>query len=185
MSIVILGFKQEFENGKAVDWVLFGPRGEAIERTQTWRRVDKLRPPKDMSDRMLNNPSFASMKAKWEMLEPAYKAWKEGNEVPEVGMPLGAWPGVNTAQADVLKRMHIKTVEAVAEMTEADIAKLPFPNARDLPKLAREYLGGKDMADLQAQNAALAEKLAALEAAVNEDKPRRGRPPKKTEEEAA
>lgn len=182
MSIIVLEFKQEYRDGKAIDWVLVGPRGEAIERTQTWHRISKIIPPEEPPRGLAESPSYVAMKARWDQIEPHYRAWKSGNAAPETGTPLGAWSGVNAAQADVLKRMHIKTVEDVAEMTEADVAKLPFPGARDLPKLARDYLEGKDMADLQAQNAAMAEKLAALEAEVN--KPRRGRPPKKEEEAA-
>lgn len=179
--IRIMDFKTEYKGDAAVDWVLIGPMGEAIERTQTWQRIDKIRPPNHVDE---NSPSMMAMKARWDQIEPAYRAWKSGSDVPDDGMPLGAWSGVTTAQADLLRKMGFTTVEKVTLMKEADIAKLPFPGARKLPEMAREYLEGKDKADLLAQNQALAEKLAQLEEALNAQAPKRGRP-RKTEEEAA
>lgn len=178
VSVIVIDIKQEMNNGKIVDWVLLGPRGENADKTQTWHRVDKIRPPENPSEALKNSDTYAAMRARWAQIEPHYQEFKTGNEVPETGTPLGMWPVVSTAMADAMKKMGFTTVESVTEMTDADVEKLPFPNARKIPQLAREFVEGKDVAELQAQNEALAEKLAALEAAVNAEKPKRGRPRK-------
>lgn len=177
--IRIMDFKTEYRGDKAIEWVLIAPIGEAVERTQTWQRIKDVMPPPDADE---DSASMAAMVARWRLIEPHYRSWKSGTEVPETGTPLGAWPGVTTAQADLLRKMGFTTVELVTQMKEADIAKLPFPGARKIPEMAREYLDGKDRAELLSQNEALAERLAQLEEALNAQAPKRGRPRKEPAE---
>lgn len=183
MSFITLDFKTEYVTGKEPrDMVLLAPTGEAFERSQTWHYVETLRP-----NGRLEGAMGAMQAARWEVVEPAYRAWKNGEEVPDNGTPLGAWAGVSQDQAKFLKTKGIVSVEQVAEMSDSTIETLPFPGRRELPKLARTFLEGQKDADLAAKNAALQERLEAMEAMLQEqmaDKPKRGRP-RKNETEAA
>lgn len=185
--ISVLDFKTEYLPGKdPVDMVLLAPKGEGHLKTQTWRRVHKLIPPKDVDDRVKESATYQDMAAKWSVIGPAYEAWKNGNELPETGTPLAAWSGVTGDMAKALQAMGIKTVEDVRDMGDGAVSKLAFPNARKLPELAGKFLEGKDLAARDAENADLRERLATMEEMLKEamaDKPKRGRP-RKVEEDA-
>ena len=188
----ILKFETRYHRDKSVDWVLLAPAGEAMERSQTWQRVDKMDPARVREDRR-EGESYDYMRERWALIEPAYQAWKQNNEIPETGTPLAAWSGVTEQQAKIMRAVDLRTVEDVAEATESTIQKLPFPNARILKKLAADYLGGRDAADsaeklaeAEARIAAMEEMIAEMAAAKAEpvDKPRRGRPPKAQADES-
>jgi hypothetical protein len=155
---VALEFKTEYKGDKATDWVLLAPTGEGFERSQTWHPVKTLEPKENAEGQMAE-----MMRARWDVIEPAYNAFKKGEEVPENGTPLGAWGGVNADQAKFLKSMGMVTVESVAEMSDSTIDKLPFPGKRELKGLAQAFLDSKDAADLAAKNAELLERVAAME----------------------
>lgn len=186
----ILEFKTDYRLGKEpVDKVLIAPKGEGHLKTQTWHRVAKLRPPEDADENTRDSLSYRDMEAKWSVIGPAYEAWKKGAEIPENGTPLAAWPGVTADMARVFVSMGIRTVEDVRDMGDGAISKLPFPNARKMPDLARKWLEGTDAAAKDAENAELRERIAAMEEMLSEraeEKPKRGPGrPKKTETEAA
>lgn len=180
----IVGFKTEYKNNKAVDWVQVAPTGEAFDKTRTWHRVEKLRPRPDMDEDAKQAPTNVDMIAKWSVIEPAYEAWKAGTEVPENGVPLAAWSGVSTDEAEFLRKMGIRTVEEVAEMSTSATDRVPFPNARKLPKLAKDFLAGKGQADLQAELEAMKERNAAMEAMLEEMAAKKPGRPKKDKEAA-
>ena len=185
MDIVVIEFKTEYTpDGKAVDWVLTAPRGEAMEGCQTWHRINDIKPNGKEAGIIL-----VARMARWDTLRPKYEAWKANTAIPEDGTPLAAWSGVSADQATFLKRMGIVTVEHVRDMTDATIAKIPFPDARKLPGLARNFLEATDTAQKDRKIADMQERMEALEAllaeqmegtheAETEDKPRRGRPRK-------
>jgi hypothetical protein len=190
MDIRVLQFKTEYQPGKPdADWVLFTGKDAMSENGQlscaTWEKISRIRPPEYMSNDD-GGLKMAAMRSQWSQIEPAYAAWKSGNEIPDHGTPLAAWPGVNPQQADVLKAVGLKTVEAVAEVAETILARPPLPDMREIKRQAALWLEGRAgadqaavIADLQAQNAAMLEMLSELQA----DKPKRGRPAK--EQEAA
>jgi len=185
MTIRAVEFRTNYSNAqKPVDEVLLAPSGEGHLKTQTWHRVEKLRPVDTNDDRQRNSDTHVAMTARWSVIEPAYKAWKAGTEIPENGTPLAAWSGVSPDIATLLRNMSIRTVEDVRDMSESAFTKLPVPNARKLPQLAREFLEGADSATKDARIADMEERMAAmadmLEAQKVEEKPRRGRPPKQT-----
>lgn len=155
---VVLEFKAEYKGDKSTDWVLVAPTGEAFERSRTWYPVHTLKPDPKIEGQMAD-----IMKARWDVIGPAYEAWKKGEEVPENGTPLGAWAGISQDQAKFLKQMGIVTVEAVAEMSDSAIERLPFPGRRDLPGLAAAFLKSKGEVDLAAQNEDLKARMAAME----------------------
>jgi len=113
--------------------------------------------------------------ALWPMIEPAYKAWLKGQEEPTTGTALSAWPGVNPAQADRLKLMHIRTVEDVAAMTDADLEKVGM-GARAMRDKARAFMQAKQgeahiaaaMVERDEENARLKSEVEELRATVAE-----------------
>lgn len=184
--IRVIDFRTEYRSGRdPVDWVLIAPPGPGFERTRTWHRVERIRPPEDWDESKRQSLTYRVMADKWSVIGPAYEAWKAGADIPETGTPLEAWSGVTADQTKFLKGLGIRTVEDVRDMTEATISQLRFPNARKLPALARDYLDGADLAQKDATIAEMRERMAAMEAMLEEAaKPKRGRPPK-GESEAA
>lgn len=169
-------------NRDPVDWVLVAPMGESFTRTQTWHRVKKIKPPETQDDNILNSLSYKDMAAKWSIIGPAYEAWKEGNTIPDSGTPLEAWSGVSKEQVKILKALDVRTVEDVRDMGDATISKLRIPNARQLPKLAGDYLSGATEAEKDAKIAQMEEKMAAMEELLAESmKKKPGRPKKEPE----
>lgn len=200
-TIVVLGFKQTFEKNpktglmdRPVDWVTYAPV-HAVQTTQITERVDKMRPPESGLNRDDEGKKLAFLRFRWEMIEKAYNAWKEGVEVPLDGTPLGAWPGINEAQANAFRSVGVKTVEGVRDLPEALIGKVPLPSVREIVKQAHLFLEARDasssatkQAEMQAQIDGLKEQLGAamelLEQAKEKRKP--GRPKKEpVEAEAA
>lgn len=200
-TIVILGFHQTFERNQAtgnmdrpVDWVTYAPV-HAVQSTKIVDRVDLMRPPEFVrNDDEGKKMDF--LRYRWEMIERAWKAWKEGIEVPDDGTPLGSWPGLNAAQVNAFRGVGLKTVEAVATMPDSVVGKVPLPGVREIKRQAAlfiEHKSGSAMATRQAEAEdkirALEEQLAqAMELLEEQTKPKRGRPPKAAavvEDEAA
>ena len=187
-NFVVLGFKAEYRGDRAVDWVEIAPSGEAFERTRTWHRVKDLTPPENVDDTRADSMAYKIMQARWQVIGPKYEAWKRKEEVPMDGTPLAAWAGVSPEQAAHLRAMGILTVEAVRDMSESAFTRLPFPNARQLPNLAREYLSSKTAAEKDAELEAMRERMAVMEemmAAQMEEPAKRGPGRPRKEPEAA
>lgn len=181
-DFVIIGFKTEYVGDRATDWVEIAPTGESFERTHTWHRIKDLKPRDDVDDARQSSLSYRAAQARWDRIEPAYEAYKRGQDIPLDGTPLAAWAGVTPEQAALLRGMGIKTVEGVRDMGEGAVARLPFPNARKLPELAKAFLSSVSESAKDAEMAALKERLAAMEAAMGQPEKRGpGRPRKETE----
>ena len=187
-DFVVLGFKTEYRADRATDWVEIAPSGEAFERTRTWHRIKDIQPPESVDFDRQEGISYKVQTARWNVIGPKYQAWKAGQDIPADGTPLAAWAGVSPEQAEHLKRMGIATVEAVSTMNEGAIARLPFPNAAKLPKLAAEWLSSKGEAAKDAMIADMAERMALMEEmlAAQADQPEKRGPgrPRKQEEAA-
>jgi len=160
------------------DWVLLAasPDETGNFRTESWHRVDKLRPPASISD---NAETKQAMNARWEKIGPAYKAWKAGNEIPVDGTPLAAWPGLTKQQLEVLRHAQIRTIEELIDMGET-AASLPIPGGRKLPELAADFMANKQKAAVMDELAAANARIAQMEEMLAE-KPKRGRPKKEVE----
>lgn len=187
----IVEFETRYRNGKEpVDWVCLAPPGESFLKTQTWHRVSKLKPRENPDPSLADSLTHKFMVHRWEIIEPAYKAWKEGEALPEHGTPLAAWGGVTKEMARALKSMGLHTVEDVRDNPES-VAKLNFPNARKLSETAGAYLSGADKAAADAENAELKERIAAMEEMLKEamakEAPKKRGPgrPRKEDAEAA
>lgn len=171
-------FYTRFDNGRETDYVVLIPRGEASDRVATPLRIADITPKGNLDE---NNPSHFALLRRWELVEPAYKAWKAGQEIPEDGTPLAAWPGVSPEVAQRLKSMACYTVEHVAALGEEKAASLPVPGARQLPKLAKQWLESKDKAEVMAQNESMQRQIAEMKLMMDEmasqlaDKKPRGR----------
>lgn len=183
-DFVVLGFKSEYRNNREVDWVQIAPSGEAFERTQTWLRIKDITPPANVDETRANGLSYKVMAARWAVIEPKYRAWKAGQDIPEDGTPLAAWAGVSPEQVAHLRHMGIQTVEAVRDMGEGAIARLPFPNARKLPQLAADFLSSKGEAEKDRLIADMQERMAIMEEMLAAQQPEKrgpGRPRKEPE----
>lgn len=99
-----------------------------------------------------------------------YKAFKEGRELPTEGTPVEYWLGANDARVHVLKSLHLRTVEAVSEMSDT-VAQSVGMGARELRKRALTFLDAQSSSKVADKLAAkdheldeLRRRLAALEA---------------------
>jgi hypothetical protein len=182
---------------KATDWVEYGP-DDGRNRIHTVSRINDINALPDR-EAATDNPAVAAAYAIWDKIRPAYEAFKTGEEMPENGTPLAAWPGVNSEQVAALKAVGIRSVEEFAEASDSIFKRLPFPNPRQLRDAAKMYLEGKDRQTLILADQAKADQIQALQdemremremmaarAAEDEEAPRRrGRPPKAEAEAAA
>lgn len=180
-TIVVLKFETTYEKNHAtgkkdrpVDWVTYAPAHAAMY-TQIKERVDWMRPD---SGRLKNDDEgkrIDFLRFRWEQIEKAYKAWKDGHEIPVDGTPLAAWSGLNAAQADVFRAIGYKSVEQIASMPDSVIPRVQLPGVRDIIAQAQAFLASADKAatanrltELEANNTALAEQLAAAMALLEQ-----------------
>jgi hypothetical protein len=162
-DFVVCGFKNEYNADRATEWVELAPSGEAFDRTRTWHRIKDIRPPEKVDTQRADSMSYKVMQARWDIISPKYEAWKRNEDLPEDGTPLAAWSGVSPEQAAHLRAMGIKTVEGVRDMGEGVFTRLPFPNARQLPKLAANFLASVGDAEKDRELVEMRERMAAME----------------------
>lgn len=168
-----------------VEWVKWTKKGtqNAAVTSEKVRRVQKAQ--------------------EWAALAPHYDAWKRGLDARAVvnGTPLNAWAGVTRDQVKTLAAFNLFSVEDIATLPDAQLVRVNVPNIRTLQAAARQFIAGAGEARLAKQIAERDERIAFLEAQVEElialVKPeavaedaqetprRRGRPPKVREEAAA
>ena len=129
---------------KAVEYVITAPRDGGKFTTTPQRIIDVQR----------------STNGLWEIIEPFYDKWKEGQEIPEVGTPLTSWNGVTNAQVEMLRSHGIRTVEDLANVTDGNLQRME-PGTRFLRDGARKWIEDADKRDVAT---ALAEKDAEMEA---------------------
>ncbi len=143
---------------------------------------------------MMETPMRITEKVKnapgWEVFEPYYEAWKKGQEMPETGTPLGAWPSLDAEQVAAFKMAGIRTVEDVAAMNDRQKSQVKLPGLTRLQQEARTFMDAKDSRAVELELQQLRDQVAALTAAREEDygrdavpvemaaPKRRGRPPK-------
>ena len=168
-TIVVLGFKQTFEKNpatglmdKPVDWVTYAPV-HAVQSTQITERIDKMRPPESGVARDEEGRKMAFLRFRWDMIERAYNAWKEGVEAPVDGTPLGAWAGINEAQVNAFRSVGVKTVEGVRDLPEVLISKVPLPSVREIIKQAHLFLEAREASSTAAKQAENENRIKGLE----------------------
>lgn len=93
----------------------------------------------------------------------AYEAFKNRTQIADQGTPLEHWPVINRGLCLTLKAAHIHTVEALAQVSDANLQQLGM-GMRELRDQARAYIQhAKDNAGLHklaAENQQLREQLA-------------------------
>lgn len=106
-----------------------------------------------------------------ERFAKAYAHWKStGRTDGIVGTPLATWPQITRSQVEELAFFNVKTVEALAGLSDLNLQKFPFMGP--LREKARDFVAdAKEKAPVEKLHAALAEKdnqIAALMAAVDD-----------------
>lgn len=183
-DLIILGFRQSFYTrvtreprssdgapGKVIStekdvpdyWVKYVNRG----MPQSAATEDRLR---HMDPANLVLPEGADggskqafLEHRWSQIKPSFDAWLAGQQIPEYGIPIAAWPALNAEQVKAFHSVNIRSVEDVRDMTESMITKVRLPNIRDLKKLAGLYIDGLDATHSAEREAARDAKIAGLE----------------------
>ena len=101
-----------------------------------------------------------------------YQQWKETGEIPVTGTAVKNWAVASPAQIDMLLRLHVRTVEQLADANEEVIGRLGM-GARSLVDKAKAYVSQQTSGagKLVEENAALkaqVEQSAATQAAQAE-----------------
>lgn len=170
-TIRVLGFRTTYHKRPdsvelvARDWVRYAPLHDI--NTVTEEMVHLLRPKDDWADDEDRGLKMGYMASIWTQIEPAYRAWKTGTEVPASGIPLSAWAGVTADQADVLRRSGVRTVEEIAGLTEGQIGKIMLPGVRSMKRMAAEFLESRKDSETASKVTALEEQNAALKAQLD------------------
>ena len=160
-------------------------KSTTVARIADLRRIREAPDPDDVASNIA--------KQRWEFIEKHYTAWKAGQETPDHGIPLAAWPGITPEQADVLRTAGLRSVEDIATASDGIINRINLPGIRELHKTAKMFIEAQDgaktadaLAEKDRQIATLNEQLEELRQIVlskmgsdDDDAPkRRGRPPK-------
>lgn len=106
-----------------------------------------------------------------ERFRDAYRKFKEQGVTSESGTPVEELTFIDTAKRMELRALNIYTAEALAGLADRDLKALGM-GGRDLREQAKAYLNkAKDTASatqMQAENDALKQRIAQLEAAANQ-----------------
>jgi hypothetical protein len=98
----------------------------------------------------------------WSVLQPWYEAWKKGDETPENGMPLSAWPGCSPADKERFNFLRIYTVQDVAAMTDADCDRYGL-GARAKRDMAKAFLAAGQQQEAAREIETLRQRVSQLE----------------------
>ncbi len=105
-----------------------------------------------------------------------FTAFEAGKDVPLEGLPIEMWPALDVAQVATMKAANIYTVQALANLAETGLHRLPV-GYRNLKTKAQKWLANSDENELlRKQNADLLVRVEALE---TNQKKSPGRPRKK------
>jgi hypothetical protein len=140
---------------KDVDYALITPQGskDRIER--------------EVNDWFINlrqQTAEGRFPAEWlRHFEGAYKAWKNGQELPLNGTPIKTWPALSPSQVKQILEVELRTVEDLAAANEETIMRLGM-GGRALKDKAVSWLSAAST------TGKAAEELAASRAAVSDMK---------------
>lgn len=164
--------------GKDTDWVVVTPPGGnlTVEKPAEEWLQDKVR---------VEDP-YA------EKYRQMYEAWKRGQEIPVEGTAIREWPVVSPSQVRMLQSVNILTVEDLATVTDSTLEKMGIgaralqnkaltwlEQANDSGKVAEQVAGL--MTRLESLEQTLKDKdatIARLQARLEDEPPKRGRPKK-------
>ncbi|MER8745873.1 hypothetical protein NKH54_22725 [Mesorhizobium sp. M1004] len=159
---------------QAEDWVTYSPSHSPLN-TKTTERVRLMLPDPTKMGEDQEGEKLKFMTARWMQIQPAYEAFKKGQDIPINGMALAAWSGVTVEQAEVLRQSGIRTVEEVRDLTDGQLEKVRLPSMREMRKQAKLFLENTDVAKAAEREAEkdaiieqMAERMAAMEALLEE-----------------
>lgn len=165
----------QFVEVEYVSWIKRGNPGHGL--TEKIARIQKHDP------------------AMWEVIGPAYDAWKKGESEPLNGTSLAAWPGVSKKMVAHLKMNGFRTVEDLANSTDGDMQRIGIGSmglrdkARTFVSLKTGDAQGAEIIEAQNQRIkALEDQLAEALAVIkspNITPKKRGRPKKEAKDESA
>lgn len=117
---------------------------------------------KELADKARTNPN--DIPADWPMkFRQSYEFWKNGEAEPLQGTSIKAWPAISPAQADMIIRAGIRTVEDLAGLPDSEVGILGVGGI-SLKQKARSWLeAAADKGVLAAKNAALETQVADLQ----------------------
>ncbi|MEI5680499.1 MULTISPECIES: hypothetical protein [unclassified Mesorhizobium] len=147
---------------KEEDWVVYAPAHSPLA-TQNVERVRHMIPDPERVGEDHDGSKLAFMTARWSQIEPAYSAWKKGQELPIHGTALSVWPAINSEQVKVFRQVGILSVEEVRDLSETQISRVPLPNMRELKKQASIFLDNMGGAAAAEREALKDEKISTLE----------------------
>jgi hypothetical protein len=102
----------------------------------------------------------------------AYNAWKQGLEAPTEGTPLKECAWIGRAQVEELAFAHVKTVEQLAALSDAQLKGAVPMNGYVLREKAQRHLeqiaGAAPNEKLAAENAELKANMAVMQANMDE-----------------
>jgi len=102
-----------------------------------------------------------------EKYKAAYEAWQKGQELPVDGFPIKGWGVCSPAQQETLIKMHVLTVEQLADITHEGILRIGM-GGTDLKNKAISWLKAiKKAGPVTIENAALKSKVDAQEATIS------------------
>jgi hypothetical protein len=185
-------------------WIDYETQADGSTRAVEWVRWVKkgMQNPATIVEKIsrLSKPAKNGQVAlEWQVLKSYYDSWKSGQSAPIDGTPLAAWPGATPQLVKALTPCNIRSVEDLAEMEDAAIARVSIPGLRDKQKQAKAFLEAKattagvsaelvelrdklESRDREVQELReLIEKFAIKKDEADEAPKRRGRPPKQTE----
>lgn len=157
---------------REIVWVRYSPMGMS-QMTVNKERLSFLDPAnmKLRGDDHQDSLKMEFLTHRWEFIRRAYEAWRDGHEITVDGTPLAAWSGLNPAQAEIFRNTGLKTVELIAQMTEATMSRIGLPDVRHIRDQARAFLASIEgsataerFAAIEMQNTTLNEDVAALRA---------------------
>ena len=122
-----------------------------VDKVEWGRKGQNLVVLNEKISRVQRNPAI------WSVMEPAYLAWKKGQEAPLDGTSLKMWPAITPAQIRTLQNFGIRTVEELMTISDGDCDKIGN-GVRHLRTRARLW---KEAAN---DIGKVAERLAAIEA---------------------
>jgi hypothetical protein len=158
-----------------------------VEKVRIGRKGDQSYERTETVERMMRGEN-----QEWRVFKPYYDHWKQGSAAPLNGTPLAAFPGATPQLVKALEAFHIKTVEDGANLNDDTMTRVNLPGLRRFKQDCKAYLDAKastsivagEIAELRDENAKLKQQMQALLERLDEDKPKRGRPPKVANEPA-
>ncbi len=158
------GIFPEFEIRPMIDKDATEERGRPIYKDVEWITLYIAGDNKNIISRKLSDYDRRRFRDQ-------YRAWQSEQEVPEHGTPLEEWPALSASIIRELKHLHIKTVEALADLNDGQLQNLG-PGAFKLRAQAQAFLeASEDTAAAQKlaiRNQELQDTISAMQAQIEQ-----------------